>query len=92
MWQKRPGRLPGGSGPALGLEGGGGLDGGGACGPPASATALWGEAAPGVRAWREPRPSLFPSESFTPDHKPLMGEAPELRGFFLGCGFNSAGG
>ncbi|KAF4016835.1 hypothetical protein G4228_007993 [Cervus hanglu yarkandensis] len=29
-------------------------------------------------------------ESFTPDHKPLMGEAPELRGFFLGCGFNSA--
>lgn len=34
-------------------------------------------------------PSL--SESFTPDHKPLMGEAPELRGFFLGCGFNSAG-
>lgn len=92
MWQKRPGRLPGGSSPALDLEGGRGLDGGGACGPPASATALWGEAAPGVRAWREPRPSLFPSESFTPDHKPLMGEAPELRGFFLGCGFNSAGG
>ncbi|KAM7092717.1 sarcosine dehydrogenase, mitochondrial isoform 4-T8 [Molossus nigricans] len=30
-------------------------------------------------------------ESFTPDHKPLMGEAPEVRGFFLGCGFNSAG-
>ncbi|XP_054375352.2 sarcosine dehydrogenase, mitochondrial isoform X5 [Pongo abelii] len=30
-------------------------------------------------------------ESFTPDHKPLMGEAPELRGFFLGCGFNSSG-
>ncbi|XP_032334743.1 sarcosine dehydrogenase, mitochondrial isoform X2 [Camelus ferus] len=30
-------------------------------------------------------------ESFTPDHKPLMGEAPELRGFYLGCGFNSAG-
>ncbi|EPY84720.1 sarcosine dehydrogenase, mitochondrial [Camelus ferus] len=29
-------------------------------------------------------------ESFTPDHKPLMGEAPELRGFYLGCGFNSA--
>uniref|UniRef100_A0A8C6JPK1 Uncharacterized protein n=1 Tax=Melopsittacus undulatus TaxID=13146 RepID=A0A8C6JPK1_MELUD len=25
------------------------------------------------------------------DHKPLMGEAPEVRGFFLGCGFNSAG-
>lgn len=31
------------------------------------------------------------SESFTADHKPLMGEAPEVRGFFLGCGFNSAG-
>lgn len=30
-------------------------------------------------------------ESFTPDHKPLMGESPELRGFFLGCGFNSSG-
>ncbi|XP_042193532.1 sarcosine dehydrogenase, mitochondrial [Callorhinchus milii] len=30
-------------------------------------------------------------EAFTADHKPLMGEAPELRGFFLGCGFNSAG-
>ncbi|XP_071498557.1 sarcosine dehydrogenase, mitochondrial-like [Diadema antillarum] len=30
-------------------------------------------------------------ESFTPDHKPLMGEAPELRGFYLGCGFNSSG-
>lgn len=55
-------------------------------------------------------------ESFTPDHKPLLGEVwiiqnmiltcsfrhtcmagfirtqtPELRGFFLGCGFNSAG-
>ncbi|XP_045326230.1 sarcosine dehydrogenase, mitochondrial isoform X3 [Leopardus geoffroyi] len=34
---------------------------------------------------------LMGRESFTPDHKPLMGEAPELRGFFLGCGFNSAG-
>ncbi|XP_023123617.2 sarcosine dehydrogenase, mitochondrial [Amphiprion ocellaris] len=30
-------------------------------------------------------------ESFTADHKPLMGEAPEVRGYFLGCGFNSAG-
>ncbi|KAG7223903.1 hypothetical protein INR49_015159 [Caranx melampygus] len=29
-------------------------------------------------------------ESFTADHKPLMGEAPEVRGYFLGCGFNSA--
>nr|CAG4640629.1 EOG090X014D [Eulimnadia texana] len=30
-------------------------------------------------------------ESFTADHKPLMGEEPTLRGFFHGCGFNSAG-
>ena len=30
-------------------------------------------------------------ESFTADHKPLMGEAPEVRGYFLGCGFNSSG-
>nr|CAG4651589.1 EOG090X014D [Triops cancriformis] len=30
-------------------------------------------------------------ESFTPDHKPLLGEEPTLRGFFHGCGFNSAG-
>ncbi|XP_077986603.1 sarcosine dehydrogenase, mitochondrial-like [Glandiceps talaboti] len=30
-------------------------------------------------------------ESFTPDHKPLMGESPEVRGFYLGCGFNSSG-
>lgn len=30
-------------------------------------------------------------ESFTSDHHPLLGEAPELRGFYLGCGFNSSG-
>lgn len=36
-------------------------------------------------------PPLCLAESFTADHKPLMGEAPEVRGFFLGCGFNSAG-
>lgn len=30
-------------------------------------------------------------ESFTPDHKPLMGECPSLKGFFVGCGLNSAG-
>lgn len=30
-------------------------------------------------------------ESFTPDHKPLLGEDPEVRGFFHGCGFNSLG-
>ena len=31
------------------------------------------------------------TEAFTADHKPLMGESPEVRGFFLGCGFNSSG-
>jgi len=30
-------------------------------------------------------------ESFTSDHRPLMGETPELKGFYLGCGLNSAG-
>jgi len=30
-------------------------------------------------------------EAFTADHKPLMGESPEVRGFYLGCGFNSSG-
>jgi 4-methylaminobutanoate oxidase (formaldehyde-forming) len=30
-------------------------------------------------------------ESFTPDGLFLLGEAPELRGFFLGCGMNSVG-
>ena len=30
-------------------------------------------------------------ESFTPDHKPVMGEDPRVRGFFHGCGFNSSG-
>ncbi|XP_066953754.1 sarcosine dehydrogenase, mitochondrial-like isoform X1 [Macrobrachium rosenbergii] len=30
-------------------------------------------------------------ESFTPDHKPLMGEDPHIQGFFHCCGFNSAG-
>lgn len=30
-------------------------------------------------------------ESFTPDHKPVLGEDPFVRGFFHGCGFNSAG-
>ncbi|KAF2349552.1 Glycine cleavage T-protein-like N-terminal [Trinorchestia longiramus] len=30
-------------------------------------------------------------ESFTPDHKPLMGEDPAVEGFFHCCGFNSAG-
>jgi glycine cleavage system aminomethyltransferase T/glycine/D-amino acid oxidase-like deaminating enzyme len=30
-------------------------------------------------------------ESFTPDNQFLMGEAPDLRGFFVGAGFNSVG-
>ncbi|UYV82994.1 SARDH [Cordylochernes scorpioides] len=30
-------------------------------------------------------------ESFTPDHKPLLGEDPVVRGFYHGCGFNSLG-
>ncbi|RDD45364.1 Sarcosine dehydrogenase, mitochondrial [Trichoplax sp. H2] len=30
-------------------------------------------------------------ESFTADHKPLMGESYEVRGFYFGCGFNSSG-
>ena len=30
-------------------------------------------------------------ESFTPDHKPLLGEDPRVQGFFHGCGFNSSG-
>ena len=30
-------------------------------------------------------------ESFTPDNGPLIGEVPELRGFFAACGMNSLG-
>ncbi|XP_071948370.1 sarcosine dehydrogenase, mitochondrial-like [Antedon mediterranea] len=30
-------------------------------------------------------------ESFTADHKALIGESPEVRGFYLNCGFNSSG-
>ncbi len=30
-------------------------------------------------------------ESFTSDNGPLLGEVPELRGFFAGCGLNSLG-
>ncbi|XP_058806146.1 sarcosine dehydrogenase, mitochondrial [Phymastichus coffea] len=30
-------------------------------------------------------------ESFTPDHKPIMGEDPRCAGFFYSCGYNSAG-
>ncbi|XP_076755351.1 sarcosine dehydrogenase, mitochondrial-like [Xylocopa sonorina] len=30
-------------------------------------------------------------ESFTPDHRPIMGEDPRCSGFFYSCGYNSAG-
>ncbi|XP_042228369.1 sarcosine dehydrogenase, mitochondrial-like [Homarus americanus] len=30
-------------------------------------------------------------ESFTPDHKPIMGEDPNVQGFYHCCGFNSSG-
>jgi sarcosine dehydrogenase len=30
-------------------------------------------------------------ESFTPDGMFILGEAPEVRGFFVGCGFNACG-
>ncbi|XP_014608110.1 PREDICTED: sarcosine dehydrogenase, mitochondrial isoform X1 [Polistes canadensis] len=30
-------------------------------------------------------------ESFTPDHKPIMGEDPRCSGFYHSCGYNSAG-
>ncbi|KAK3866803.1 hypothetical protein Pcinc_027685 [Petrolisthes cinctipes] len=30
-------------------------------------------------------------ESFTPDHKPVMGEDPQVQGFYHCCGFNSSG-
>jgi 4-methylaminobutanoate oxidase (formaldehyde-forming) len=31
------------------------------------------------------------AESFTPDGNFILGEAPEVRGFFVGCGFNAFG-
>lgn len=37
------------------------------------------------------RTTVCGPESFTPDHKPLVGEAPNLRGFWLNCGYNSSG-
>jgi len=39
----------------------------------------------------ESRMLLNGPESFTPDGRFLLGESPELRGFYLGCGMNSAG-
>lgn len=35
--------------------------------------------------------SLFIAESFTADHKPLLGPDVTLRGYYHACGFNSAG-
>ncbi|OQS05254.1 sarcosine dehydrogenase, mitochondrial isoform X1 [Thraustotheca clavata] len=37
------------------------------------------------------RSTVCGPESFTPDHKALLGEMQGVQGFFLGCGFNSAG-
>ncbi|KAF0730620.1 hypothetical protein Ae201684P_021867 [Aphanomyces euteiches] len=37
------------------------------------------------------RSTVCGPESFTPDHKALLGELPGVKGFYLGCGFNSAG-
>lgn len=37
------------------------------------------------------RSTVCGPESFTPDHKALLGQVPSVKGFFLGCGFNSAG-
>src|SRR5260221_11585869 len=39
----------------------------------------------------EVRQLLNGPESFTPDGNFILGEAPELRGFFVAAGFNSAG-
>ena len=39
----------------------------------------------------EARMLLNGPESFTPDGSFLLGEAPEVRGFFVGCGMNSVG-
>ena len=39
----------------------------------------------------EVRQLLNGPESFTPDGNFILGEAPELRGYFVGAGFNSAG-
>ncbi|RHY32968.1 hypothetical protein DYB32_002079, partial [Aphanomyces invadans] len=37
------------------------------------------------------RSTVCGPESFTPDHKALLGPLPGVTGFYLGCGFNSAG-
>ncbi|XP_011352418.2 sarcosine dehydrogenase, mitochondrial isoform X2 [Ooceraea biroi] len=37
------------------------------------------------------RTTVCGPESFTPDHRPLMGEDPRCTGFYYSCGYNSAG-
>ncbi|KAK2582795.1 hypothetical protein KPH14_005056 [Odynerus spinipes] len=37
------------------------------------------------------RTTVCGPESFTPDHKPIMGEDPRCSGFYYSCGYNSAG-
>ncbi|XP_012238092.1 sarcosine dehydrogenase, mitochondrial [Bombus impatiens] len=37
------------------------------------------------------RTTICGPESFTPDHRPIMGEDPNCSGFFYSCGYNSAG-
>lgn len=37
------------------------------------------------------RTTVCGPESFTPDHKPIMGEDPRCTGFYYSCGYNSAG-
>ena len=50
-------------------------------------------AAPRSRRWRETGIRKFYNgpESFTPDNQFLLGQAPGLRSFFVGAGFNSVG-
>ncbi|XP_072748351.1 sarcosine dehydrogenase, mitochondrial-like isoform X2 [Anoplolepis gracilipes] len=37
------------------------------------------------------RTTICGPESFTPDHRPIMGEDPRCTGFYYSCGYNSAG-
>ncbi|XP_017789303.1 PREDICTED: sarcosine dehydrogenase, mitochondrial [Habropoda laboriosa] len=37
------------------------------------------------------RTTICGPESFTPDHRPIMGEDPRCSGLFYSCGYNSAG-
>ena len=49
-------------------------------------------AAPDPGAGRDRDPKFYNGpESFTPDNQFILGEAPEVRGFFVGAGFNSVG-